>query len=106
MALLPLDRERVVSVTVRRPPSGIGTSGPRSATTICRDCSAGALSERHTLYDEAMRELEGILSRDPDNEEARRLAKVVEQLIVLQEPEQRRRAGEGEGLIEAPEAAA
>lgn len=104
--LLPLDRERVVSVTVRLTPA----QRYRDIRPTIRDDDLPRLLalvrylERHTLYDEAMRELEGILSRDPDNEEARRLAKVVEQLIVLQElREQRRRAGEREGPIEAPE---
>lgn len=104
--LLPLDRERVVSVTVRLTPA----QRYRDIRPTIRDDDLPRLLalvrylERHTLYDEAMRELEGILSRDPDNEEARRLAKVVEQLIVLQElREQRQRSGEGENPIEAPE---
>ncbi len=104
--LLPLDRERVVSVTVRLTPA----QRYRDIRPTIRDDDLPRLLalvrylERNTLYDEAMRELEGILSRDPDNEEARRLAKVVEQLIVLQElREQRQRSGEGENPIEAPE---
>lgn len=104
--LLPLDRERVVSVTVRLTPA----QRYRDIRPTIRDDDLPRLLalvrylERNTLYDEAMRELEGILTRDPDNEEARRLAKVVEQLIVLKElREQRQRSGEGENPIEAPE---
>lgn len=90
--LMPLERERVVSVTVRLTPA----QRYRDIRPTIRDDDFPRLLalvrflERNELYDEAMRELEGVLARDPDNDEAKRLAEVVEQLIILRELRERR----------------
>jgi len=96
--LLPLDRSRVVSITVRMTP---GQRYRDLRPTILDDDVPRLLQlvrwlERNGLYDEALRELEGILRQAPENEEARRLVDLINQLIVLEQQRERRRERERE----------
>ena len=103
--LMPLERDRVVSVTVRLTPA----QRYRDIRPTIRDDDFPRLLalirylERNNLYDEAMREIEGILNRDPDNEEARRLAKIIEQLIILKELREQRQRGRDREETREPE---
>ncbi len=96
--ILPLERSRVVSITVRLTPG----QRYRDIRPTIRDDDVPRLLqlvrwlEQNRLYDEALRELEGILRQNPENEEARRLVDLVNQLIVLEQIRERRQANQRE----------
>ncbi len=97
--LLPLSRERVVSVTVRLTPAQRyrDIRPTIDDSDIPRLLSLVRWLEQNNLYDEALREIEGILRQDPANEEAQSLRQLIEQLIVLERIRERRNPAEVEG---------
>lgn len=97
--LLPLSRERVVSVTVRLTPAQRyrDIRPTIDDQDLPRLLSLVRWLEQNKLYDEAIREIEGILKHDPDNEEARRLRQLIEQLIILERIRERQKPEQGDG---------
>lgn len=92
--ILSLDRTRVVSMTVRLTP---GQRYRDIRPTIQDDDVPRLLQlvrwlEQNRLYDEALRELEGIQRHSPESEEARRLVQLINQLIMLEQVRERRDA--------------
>lgn len=97
--LLPLSRERVVSVTVRLTPAQRyrDIRPTIDDEDVPRLLSLVRWLEQNKLYDEALREIEGILRHDPENEEARRLRQLIEQLIILERIRENRRPDQRDG---------
>ena len=105
--VVPIQRDRVVSMAVRLTP---GQRYRDIRPTIRDDDLPRLLNlvrwlEQNQLYSEALQELEGILRRNPDNEEARRLQTLVNQLIVLEEIRAKRRAQDNQRTRVAEEEA-
>jgi DNA-binding transcriptional ArsR family regulator len=104
--VLPLNRDRVVSVVVRLTPSQRYRDIRPSIDDedFPRLISLVRWLEQNRLYDEALRELEGILRLAPDNDEAQRLKRLIEQLVILEQirAERRRETEDAQRRSDAP----